>query len=123
MLLYLTNIRELQKNTVGTSDAYLLAVAQAAAYENTGELEEYLSDASDYLTALLAIPAPDTFVLFHLGLANVWQKRIAIGKAILEGDTDAMKPLAALQELATALDEEIVLEDLLEQALQKTFSG
>jgi len=122
---YLNDIKKAYAKNVDKFNGngnYFGIVSDAVTSQNTGKLQEYLAATSNQITDLLAITAPSDLTSLHLGLVNAWNKRYALGKAILEGDKDVMKPVAALQELSIAINDEEKLFASFQDALKKMTS-
>lgn len=119
-LAYVQNIDRLYKQHFQGTDEFLPVIYAAASDPDRYEevLRSYISINSDHIAALLAVPAPLALTDFHIQLLNAFKKREAISNAILDGATDPMKPLAAIEMLETALAEEEQLANVLETALR-----
>lgn len=119
VLAYFDNLQK--ANTSGSKkdieNQYFVAIDEAVSEQGTEMLQEYLNAISQRITALLVITAPNNLASFHLGLINAWQKRLAVGKAIMESGGDIMKPLAAIDMLAGIIEEEEQLIKTLENTL------
>lgn len=118
----LAYVENLQKANASNSkkdieNQYFAAIENAVSEQGTEMLQEYLNAISQRITALLAITAPSNLASFHLGLINAWQKRLAVGKAIIESSGDIMKPLAAIEMLNGVIEEEEQLIKAFENTL------
>ncbi|MDO8557138.1 MAG: hypothetical protein Q7R98_01605 [Candidatus Jorgensenbacteria bacterium] len=119
-LAYLKNIQNTYiKNFHGQDDQYLAMVADAVINQSAEKLQGYLTTTSDQITDLLAITAPPNLASFHLDFINAWNERYELGKAVLDGNQDSLKPLAALQGLSDAVNNEEQLLASFQNTLSK----
>lgn len=82
------------------------AVAEFVSSNNVQNLTAYVNKLSPYITALLAIPVPSDWKLYHVQLINLLQKRAAYANALLENNGSQLKVAAVLSAIGTMIDEE-----------------
>jgi hypothetical protein len=87
-------------------DPLLTAIARFVETESVSPLESQRSAIAAYLGDILSLAVPSPLETFHLGLVNLWQKRLAYTIAILESENDPLKVVAATSALAKTADEE-----------------
>ena len=111
---YFTTLTEVQNERLGEEVGSLLgAVARFVSEEDGRGLEVARSDMRTYLGDLLKVPVPTPLVPFHIGLLNLWEKRIVLADAILKSGEDPLKIVAAAEHLSQTMEEETQLIELL----------
>ncbi len=114
LVFYLNTIVAIQEERLSEHASSLLgAVARFVSENNGRELELAQNAMRLYIGDLLKISAPAPLASFHLGLLNLWQKRVALTNTILESADDPLKIVAAVEHLSQTAEEETRLTELL----------
>ena len=109
-LAYATAIDAANKKTVGAlKTPFIAAIQQYVSDNSPQELSRQSYAISAYISTLLAIPVPQTWKMFHLGLINLLSKRLAYVNAILDNNDSQLKIAAALSNIISLVDEEVEL--------------
>jgi len=121
VLAYLKNIQNVYQNNINSKNniGFLPAIAEYVSNQNSDKLQTYLSLVSKQIDGLLSATAPSDLLDIHLRIVNAWQKRLALGTAILQSDDDPMKAAVAIQEISGSVDEENNLLLSLQEKLKK----
>jgi hypothetical protein len=101
------------KNMSTVKVSFTTAVAEFVSSNNVQNLTTHVNKLSTYVTALLAIPVPSDWRLYHLEMINLIQKRIAYANALLENNGSQLKVAAALSAISAMVDEEAQLYNTL----------
>jgi len=120
-LSYLKSILEIYKNNTDKNqdNGFIPSVAEYVNTKNSQKLHSYISSVSEQIDNLLKIATPTNWKEFHLKLINAWQKRLALGTAIIQSEDDPIKAAVAVQEIPNSIDEENNLTSLLLQNLKE----
>ncbi|MDP3974954.1 MAG: hypothetical protein Q8P88_01545 [Candidatus Jorgensenbacteria bacterium] len=107
---YFTSLVGTQEKHFGrTSGSLLAAIAIFVSEGSNGALETQRNTTSAYVGDLLSIAVPSPLVPFHVGLLNLWQKRVSLADQILASEEDPLKVVVAVDHLAKTVDEETQL--------------
>lgn len=104
-----------QKNLRGVTLSFLAAAEEAVAKSRVTSLNAHVSAAEREVRDLLQLKVPEKLAPFHVELLNMWQRRLVIGRALLERD-DPLKRVVALNSLSQAMDLEMGLEFMVQLA-------
>lgn len=111
---YLNTLVAIQTERLGENVSSLLGViARFVSEENAYGLEVARNDMRDYVGDLLTIPVPEPLVSFHVGLLNLWEKRVVLADTILKSGDDPLKVVVAVEHLSQTSEEETELVELL----------
>lgn len=104
----------------GSADLeFLPSVAAAVAHADAEPLEQYVRASNDYLDNLFVVTVPSDWILFHIKMANIWQARVELARAILTMEEDPLRAIAALNAVPKTAEEERELLTLLKELLAK----
>jgi len=94
------NFGELKNENTNT------AIREFFENNNPAVLNKFIEITPSYIDDLLQIEVPENIKEIHLGMLNVWRKKLTIYKAIVNQDSDPVKSYLASQDLPGVLQED-----------------
>jgi hypothetical protein len=94
------NFGELKNENTNT------AIREFFENKNPDVLNKLIEVTPNYIDDLLQIEVPLNMKEIHLGMLNVWRKKLTIYKAIINQDSDPAKSYLASQDLPAVLQED-----------------
>ncbi len=86
--------------------------------KNAEPLNQYLDISSKQINSLLALETPDAWKDFHLQNLNLWEKKLEVYMAILNGD-DPLKTALAIKQVPDLIQESGDLQAVLEEKIKE----
>ena len=87
--------------------------------KNQKPLEQYIAAISPQVNDLLTLEVPESWQWLHLENLNLWEKKLATYRAILEMNEDPIKGMVALKALEEITQQNEVLQNVLRDTMKK----
>lgn len=94
-------VAALQKNMIPLKSEFYTTIAAFVAKGDSTDLGDHVDKIGTHINDLLAIPAPREWASLHLGMLNLWERRLTYANVILNSADDQLKSISALNELST----------------------
>ena len=99
-LAYIKTLGEItKKNFAGFNTPVLTILNNFFEQNNSEALAKYVAIAGNQINDLLALKVPTQLSAWHLQNLNLWEKKLAVYKAILDLNADPLKAALAIQEV------------------------